>query len=423
VGTRAGERATGAPIGDGLRSWGRLAPGGVRDESGNFLVFFALLLPLFIMCCAIVIDVGWWWANGKRAQIAADACALAAARELPPSTPWVGRPNCMFEGKDYALTNLPREGKADEPRHLGTSLTSPYSPEGATHGAANYVEAKVTIAVRTFFGRIINKDYILVTRRAVAEKQPPEGDMAIYAHSDNCGFSLKFNGEDHNVDGGVHGNGAWQQNGQDFTVGSASYVNGCSNNPLLTPGETTFGEGPTAVPEQDWPEWFKRSDFSCDVTASQIQIATDFANLGATTYCANEFTISGRQITGQITVVAKKITVNNRDHTLTPNEHGVLFFTPPNDTPTPPNDDDEQANYDCDPDPALEMVLNGENYHWEGIIMSPCGRIKFNGQDAVAGTSHLLGQIIANEVEINGQNFNMTGTGIPTGEFDLALYE
>ena len=113
--------------------------------------------------------------------------------------------------------------------------------------------------------------------------------------------------------------------------------------------------------------------------------------------------------------------MNNRDHTLSPNEHGVLFFTPPNDTPT--TGDDGQSNYVCDPDPALEMVLNGENYHWEGIIMSPCGRIKFNGQDAVAGTSHLLGQIIGLEVEINGQNFSMTGTGTPVGEFALALVE
>ena len=69
------------------------------------------------------------------------------------------------------------------------------------------------------------------------------------------------------------------------------------------------------------------------------------------------------------------------------------------------------------------MVLNGENYHWTGIIMSPCGRIKFNGQDAVAGTSLLTGHIIAREVEINGANFNMIGTGSPPGEFAIGLDE
>jgi Putative Flp pilus-assembly TadE/G-like len=411
VGARTGVRPGDAGFGDGL---GR--------EDGNILVVIALFLPLFLIVCAVVIDVGYWWANAKKTQIAADACALAAARDLPAT--WTARPDCMFDGRDYALTNLPLEGLADEPRHRRTSVTSPYAPENATYAPTRYVEARVTLTVRTFFGRVVGLGHIDITRRAVAEKQPPEGDMAIYAHSDNCGFSLKFNGEDHNVEGGVHGNGAWQQNGEDFFAGSATYVPGCSSpHPLLTSGETTFGEGPSAVPEQDWPEWFRRSDFTCDVSGSTIQISSDFANLGETTYCANEFTISGRQVSGKITVVARKITINNRDHTFTPNEHGVLFFTPPNSTPTPPNDDDEQSNYDCDPDPALEMVLNGENYHWEGIIMSPCGRIKFNGQDAVAGTSHLLGQIIANEVEINGRNFNMTGTGSPTGEFELALFE
>jgi Putative Flp pilus-assembly TadE/G-like len=388
-------------------------------ERGNILVLFAIVLPLIMLCCAIAVDVGYWWVLGKRAQTAADACALAAAQELPHT--YADVPHCVVEAGqgDYVLVNIPDQSGPDpEPRHIFTRLRSPYG------GSPNLVEATVHMRVRTFFGRFAGLGSVDVERRAVAEREPPEGKQAIYAHSDDCGFSLKFNGEDQTIEGGIHGNGAWQQNGADFTAGSATYVAGCTNNPSLTAGETTFGEGPTAVPEQEWPEWFKRSDFTCDHgdPSTNLQIAVDFSVL-AGTYCANEFTISGRQITGEITVVANRITINNRDHTFTPSEHGVLFFTPPNSTPTPPNDDDELTNYVCNPDPALEMVLNGENYHWTGIIMSPCGRIKFNGQDAVAGTSHLLGQIIAYEVEINGQNFNMTGTGAPPGEFTLALNE
>lgn len=426
MGARTGERRADARIGYAVKR-GRSVSSLRRDETGNILVAFAILLPLVLMVCAVVIDVGYWWANAKKTQIAADACALAAARELPASPAWIpARTDCMFDGTDYALTNLPLEGLADEPRHRSTLVTSPYLPEGAVRPPTSYVEAKVTLTVETFFGRIIGFGYIDITRRAVAEKQPPKGDMAIYAHDDDCGFSLRFNGEDQTIEGGIHSNGAWQQDGADFTAGGATYVEGCPGpHPTLTSGETTFGEGPTAVPEQSWPEWFKRSDFTCTVgnPTTNIQISTDFQDLGTNTICANEFTISGRQITGKITVVANRITINNRDHTFTPNEHEVLFFTPPNATPTPPDDDDEQDNYVCDPDPALEMILNGENYHWEGIIMSPCGRVKFNGQDAVAGTSLLMGQIISNEVEINGANFNMIGTGNPTGDFTLALFE
>jgi hypothetical protein len=405
--------------GPGAGRWGHE---GIRAsrERGNILVLFAIVLPLLMLSCAITVDVGYWLVMAKRTQTAADACALAAAQELPQAYNDV--PNCVVEAGqgDYVLVNIPDQSALEpEPRHLGTRLRSPYG------GDPNLVEATVRMRVGTFFGRYVGLGFVEIERRAVAEREPPEGHLAIYADSDDCGFSLKFNGEKQNIDGGIHANGAWQQNGADFTAGSATYVAGCPTpHPQLTSGETTFGEGPTPVPEQDWPEWFKRSDFTCTAgnPSTNMQISTDFAVLNGT-YCANEFTISGRQITGRITVVANRITINNRDHTFTPNEHGVLFFTPPNSTPTPPNNDDEQANYVCNPDPALEMILNGENYHWEGIIMSPCGRIKFNGQDAVAGTSLLTGQIIAKEVEINGANFNMIGTGQATGDFVLALDE
>ena len=225
-------------------------------------MLFAVALPLFLVCCAIAIDVGYWWVMGKRTQTAADACALAAARELPHT--FADVPNCeIVAGQDdYVLVNLPNQAVSDpEPLHLSTRVRSPYS------GDPNLVEAVVRMRVRTFFGRIVGLNSVDVERRAVAEKQPPEGQLAIYAHNDDCGFSLKFNGADHDIEGGVHSNGAWQQNGEDFSAGSATYVDGCPEpHPQVTAGEATFGEGPSVVPEQDWPQWFERSDFTCDVS-------------------------------------------------------------------------------------------------------------------------------------------------------------
>ena len=68
-----------------------------------------VLLPFMLLFCAIVIDVGYWWVNGKKAQIAADSCALAAAAELPASPAW-DRPECVFgsPAQDYALINIPQ---------------------------------------------------------------------------------------------------------------------------------------------------------------------------------------------------------------------------------------------------------------------------------------------------------------------------
>src|SRR5918999_2461378 len=76
-----------------------------RDESGSILVLFSIFITLFIMFCAIVVDVGYWWANAKKAQIAADSCALAAARELPQT---INRTECTYGApvRDYVLTNI-----------------------------------------------------------------------------------------------------------------------------------------------------------------------------------------------------------------------------------------------------------------------------------------------------------------------------
>ena len=227
-----------------MSRWGDEGMRGSR-ERGNILVLFALCLPVILMACAIAIDVGYWWVTAKRAQIAADACALAAAQELPQT--YADMVNCVVEPgqDDYVLVNLPDQTPA-RPRtaaRLHARCARPYG------GSVNLVEATVHMRVRTFFGRVVGLGFVDIERRAVAEREPPAGQQAIYADSNDCGFSLKFNGERQTIQGGIHGNGAWQQNGMDFTAGSATYVQGCSTpHPQLTSGETTFGEGPTQVP-------------------------------------------------------------------------------------------------------------------------------------------------------------------------------
>src|SRR5688572_24004688 len=190
-----------------MSRWGDEGMGGSR-ERGNILVLFALLLPVILITCAIAIDVGYWWVTGKRAQIAADACALAAAQELPKTYADVS--NCVIDpGQgDYVLVNLPQQSGTDiEPRHVFTRVRSPYG------GNPNLVEATVHMRVRTFFGRVVGLGSVEVERRAVAEREPPPGQQAIYADSSDCGFSLKFNDENQTITGGIHANGAWSQNG------------------------------------------------------------------------------------------------------------------------------------------------------------------------------------------------------------------
>ena len=178
--------------------------GRFRDESGSILVLFSIFLVMFLLCCAVVVDVGYWWVAGKRAQIAADACALAAARDLPED--WdPARSECVFNGQDWVLVNLPDQSGADpEPLHRGTTVLSPYD------GESSQVEAIVEMRVRTFFGRVVGLPVSSISLGGLSpSNRPGQGNMAIYVNSTDCdpGESLEFDGKDMHISGLVHTEG------------------------------------------------------------------------------------------------------------------------------------------------------------------------------------------------------------------------
>jgi hypothetical protein len=64
------------------------------------------------------------------------------------------------------------------------------------------------------------------------------------------------------------------------------------------------------------------------------------------------------------------------------------------------------------------MILDGNQYNWEGVIFHPHGRVKINGNHQ----SVFRGLIEGVTVEINGYGFNMTGTG-DSGADQISLVE
>jgi hypothetical protein len=449
---------------------------GVRrgHEDGNILVLFTLLLTLFLLCGAIAIDVGYWWAAAKKAQIAADACALAAAQELPHT--YADLPHCLIEAgqDDYVLTNIPdQSGTHPEPKHLFTRLRSPYKSD------ANMVEATVRLRVGTFFGRIVALDFVDVERRAVAERDEGTSKMAIFTGSTDCAKGFLVNGKNINVTGHIHSNGQYQINSaappDDFTGTSGTIAKENCTAKLDPPGPPSSAAGahyggedwlPQDGLELQWPEWYRPGDFGfyspvgtgpgkCQykgediiVDATHLKItgqpdqplAADptkpagWTRLPTGTYCATKsFKISGDKHSGTITALAPLIQVDGNGQDYTPYAFNMLFFTIPNSN-TDPSDDDpftlgnfSPANippYEpCAPSPAVDMVLDGTSYTWAGILFNPCGRVKLNNHDSTAGTPDLVGTIYGFEVEINGDGFNMVGTEDFDSLLRIALVE
>ncbi len=445
-----------------------------RNEDGNILVLFALLLTLFLMCGAIAVDVGYWWVAGKRAQIAADACALAAAQELPQTYADVG--NCVIEvgQDDYVLTNVADQSGANpEPLLLSTRVRSPYK------GDSSKVEATVRMRVGTFFGKIVGLHWVEVERRAVAERLVGANKLAIFTASTDCASALRIDGDDIHVTGHTHSNGEFTVNGAappkqvTFTSGKIAKENCVADTnpdgPPATSAGAKFGTGDEWLPqdgdELQWPEWWYPADFGwyqpegtgagrCTYKGEHIQIdsthlkitgkpdqllAADPARPGWTvvptgTYCATgSFLIGGDKHSGQISALSPIITIDGNGQHYTPHAGDMLFFTVPNSNTNPGDDGPftvgnfSPANIPpyppCLPSPAQVTALNGENYTWGGVIFNPCGRVKINNKTSSVGTPQLVGTIYGFQVEINGDGFNMIGTEDANENVGTALVE
>ena len=455
---------------------GRLADEGIRrrHEDGNIVVLFALLLTLFLLCGAIAVDVGYWWVTGKKAQIAADSCALAAAQELPHTYADLGNCTIVAGQDDYVLTNVPDQSATDpEPLLLFTRVRSPYN------GDSSMVEATVRMRVGTFFGKVVGLHWVEVERRAVAERLQGDTKLAIFAGSTDCGKGLRVDGDAIHVTGHTHSNGEFTVNGAappdqvTFTSGKIAKENCVADtNPDGPPAGSAgakFGTGNEWLPqdgdELQWPDWWSPGDFGwylpegtgpsrCTYKAEHIQIDSTHLKISGRsdqalagdptrpgwsivptgTYCATgSFQIGGDNHRGRITALSPIITIDGNGQEYTPHVGDMLFFTVPNSNANP-NDDGpftlgnfSPANIPpyspCMPSPAQVTALNGENYTWGGIIFNPCGRVKINNKTSSVGTPQLVGTIYGFEVEINGDGFNMVGTENAESNAHTALVE
>ena len=67
----------------------------LRDERGSILALAAVMIPVFLLLAAMVIDVGNWYTHKRQLQNRADAAAFAAGVEYAKN--WQ---NCVYAGTD-----------------------------------------------------------------------------------------------------------------------------------------------------------------------------------------------------------------------------------------------------------------------------------------------------------------------------------
>ena len=67
----------------------------LRDERGTIMALAAVMIPVFLLLTALVVDVGNWYTHKRQLQNRADAAAFAAGVEYAKN--WS---NCVYAGTD-----------------------------------------------------------------------------------------------------------------------------------------------------------------------------------------------------------------------------------------------------------------------------------------------------------------------------------
>ena len=63
----------------------------LRDNRGGVLVLGAVMIPLFLLLTALIVDVGDWYVHKRQLQNRADAAALAAGVQYQANFPACAR--------------------------------------------------------------------------------------------------------------------------------------------------------------------------------------------------------------------------------------------------------------------------------------------------------------------------------------------
>ncbi len=137
----------------------------VSDESGQVLLLTGVLMAIFLVVVALVVDIGHTRLVQRQLQAGVDAAALAGAQELPDGT----------VARTTAEQYSPTPGSKNAVNTVNNATTSalvrciPSIPGCNTrYATANAITVTSTSNVPTFFAKIIGISSLTVTAKATA---------------------------------------------------------------------------------------------------------------------------------------------------------------------------------------------------------------------------------------------------------------
>lgn len=252
-----------------------------RARRGSILVLTALVITVLIGFTALAVDVGYLSDYRHRMQSAADAAAVAGARE-------VKRNSGISDSDLQAFVYYDATSNGFTSGANGISITVNHPPAtGQFAGNAKYVEVLITRDVPTFFMNLFGRPAVTVSVRAVAG-QGGGGTGCIYALGpsqskafETAGGSGVINIPDCDVyDNSTTSDAFFVSSGWTIDAKSISVVGGLNiGTAAVNPNPVTGA----AAADDPFPDLVDPTAGAC--TATDYSITSGSATLSPGTYC------------------------------------------------------------------------------------------------------------------------------------------
>jgi Flp pilus assembly protein TadG len=368
---------------------GRVRARGAQ-ERGAVLVVVSLALVALLGLAALAIDLSSFYKAQRQAQSAADAGALAAAWELPNNPT-----GATSQGMSVATANDP----------TATATVAPYN------GSTTAVRVTVNATSPSFFGTLFGLTQANISATAVAGGQGTVTRGAVFAYADGgqtCSDGVNLNGNSYAATGGIQSNGILTLGTNPSTkLTTGTWGSTCppysgSNSAWTTP---PFSASPSAYPidyRNNLPVCTPANTYSGNITLSSLTSNTVYCALNGT------MTISpptGTNVTNvtfeaeQIVESASNVTLSGPPVTGASGVYGLLFYQSGTDTTLGP------------------MSVSNNNSTVNGSVFAPNATLNFASNNTGSGF------LEANNVNISGNSFQMTGDGPPVASSGYALLQ
>ena len=322
------------------------------------MILFALLMTALMGFSALVIDIGRVGIEKSMMQSAIDAAILAAAQDLPDASKATDTANHYIELNGYSPSDI---------KIIFSNSNKTISITGSKK--FDYTLAKA-----------LGFDSTTVSPSATAESGSISGAFGYALFSGSQSTTLTLNGSNQYVGGSSHTNKDFVANGSKLTItGACEAMTTISVNGSQIDIDNRYPDSPfVAMP--DFSETIKlQAEKAGQVYSGSKTYNGSSMLVDQSIYVNGSVTVNGSKFRGKGCVLATGDITFNGSNLNESSSDAVCFYS-------------KNGN----------IIVNGSNAVFDGILYAPNGSITMNGSRQTVN-----GRVIGNTVTINGSNLKI----------------